>query len=546
MTLRKLCLTLAALASLAFVAAGCGGGGDNEGEAAGQRASDQTMTIAWGAEPPSLDPGLATDTTSANVLLNIMDPLVKLEGENLEPKPNLAQSWRTSNGGRVYTFKLRPDGKWTNGDRVTAEDFEYSWKRVLDPKLAADYAYQLYGIEGAQEYNECKRNCGGLRDQVGVEAVDDSTLRVTLTSAQPWFPQLVAHHSFLAVHRPTVERYGNNWTEARNIVTNGPFRLARWEHESRIDLAKWDGWRNAADVTLQRVNGRIITEGTTAVQAFEAGEVDVVETGIPPQEIPRLKDTPAYQQYPALGTYYYGFNLKNVPDVNQRRAMSLAIDRRTIIDNISQQGEIPANGFTPQGIAGFDTVNVESQWAPERADVERAKELMANVENPKRNVTIFYNNAPGHKEIAVAIQDMWKELGISATIKQQEWAQFLEFLGPPPNKAVDVYRLGWIYDYPDAMNGLELWTCGSGNNNTNWCNKRFDSLVAQARRTPADNKRYQLYRQMEQIMFGENGDMPLIPIYWYTTVTLENDKVRDTFNVNPQTFFDFSEVEVRT
>ena len=501
------------------------------------------MTIAWGAEPPSLDPGLATDTTSANVLLNIMDPLVKLEGEDLKPVPNLAESWQTSNGGKVYTFKLRHDGKWTNGDPVTAEDFVYSWKRTLDPELAADYAYQLYGIKGGQEYNECEKNCDRMRDQVGVEAVDKYTLRVELTSAQPWFPQLAAHHSFLAVHRPTVERYGDNWTEAKNIVTNGPFKLARWEHEARIDLVKWDGWRNADQVKLQRVNGRIITEGTTAIQAFEAGEVDVVETGIPPQETPRLKDTPDYQQYPALGTFYYGFNVDNVPDVNQRRAMSLAVDRRTIIDNISQQGEIPATGFTPDGMAGFETINPDSPWTPERADVEQAKALMAKVQNPQKNITIYYNNAPGNKEIAVAIQDMWKQIGIDATIKQQEWAQFLEFLGPPPDKSVDVFRLGWIYDYPDAMNGLELWTCDSGNNSTNWCNKKFDALVEKARATPNNDERYELYRQMEEIMFGQNGDMPVLPIYWYTTVLLENETFRDSLDVNPQTFFDLSKVD---
>jgi oligopeptide transport system substrate-binding protein len=216
------------------------------------------------------------------------------------------------------TFTLRGDGKWTNGKAVTAQDFEYSWKRTLSPQLAADYAYQLYGIVGAQQYNTCEANCAALRDRVGVDAVDDRTLRVRLTSAQPWFIQQVAHHSFLAVPRDAVERHGNRWTEANNIVTNGPFRLVRWDHDSRIDIAKWDGWRNAADVTLRRVNGRMISDGTTAVQAFEAGEIDVNNT-IAPEELPRLKETEAYQQYPSLGTYYYGINVKNITDVRQRR-----------------------------------------------------------------------------------------------------------------------------------------------------------------------------------------------------------------------------------
>jgi oligopeptide transport system substrate-binding protein len=177
--------------------------------------------------------------------------------------------------------------------------------------------------------------------------------------------------------------------------------------------------------------------------------------------------------------------------------------------------------------------------------MEQAKELMAKVQNPVRNVNLFYNNAPGHKDIAVAIQGMWKELGITTTIKQQEWAQFLEFLGPPPNKSVHVYRLGWIYDYPDAMNGLELWTCDSGNNNTNFCNKRFDQLVARARSTPNDERRYDLYNQMEEIMLGENGQVPITPIYWYTNNSLVSESIRDTFEINPQTFVDFTTIEVR-
>jgi oligopeptide transport system substrate-binding protein len=544
---RRSVLWLAALVSgLTLVVAGCGGDGDDAADVPeGEQAAEQVITIAWGAEPPSLDPGLATDTTSANVLLNIMDPLVRLEGDEMEAEPSLAESWETSEDGRTYTFTLREDGRWTNGDPVTAQDFEYSWKRTLSPELAADYAYQMYGIEGAEEYNNCEENCDQLRDQLGVRAVDERTLEVTLTSAQPWFPQLVAHHVFLAVHQETVEQHGENWTEAQNIVTNGPFQLETWEHESRIDLVKWDEWRGADDVTLERANGRIITDGLTAIQAFEAGEVDVVETGIPPQEMARLRDTEDFQQYQALGTYYYGFNIENVPDVNQRRAMSLAIDRRTIIDNISQGGEEPAAVFTPKGITGYDDIGFESPWTPENGDMDRARELMDQAENPNTNITIFHNNAPGHREIAVAVQGMWRELGINTDIRAQEWAQYLEFLGPPPNNAVDVFRLGWIYDYPDGLNGLELWASDSGNNNTRFANEEFDRLVREARQTEDDGERHGIYRQMEEIMFGEDGEVPLIPIYHYTTITLERDTVRDTFNVNPQTQFDLTQVVVR-
>jgi ABC-type oligopeptide transport system substrate-binding subunit len=460
-----------------------------------------------------------------------MDPLVKL-GPDLEPVPSLAESWQVSDGGKRVVFTLRADGKWTNGDPVTARDFEWSWKRTISPELAADYAYQFFGIVGASEYNSCESNCDAAADKVGIRALDDRHLEVRLTSPQPWFVQQVAHTSFLPVHRATVEKFGERWTEAKNIVTNGPFRLDRWDHSSRIDLVKWPEWRDAANVALKRVNGRMISEGTTAVQAFEAGEIDATVGGLPPEELPRLKGMPEYQQYPALGTYFYGLNVDNVPDVNQRRAMALAIDRRTIIDNIAQADQLPATGMTPDGMPGFDTINPQSEWLPETGDMERAKELMSQVQNPVKDVTLILNDAPGHRDIAVAVQSMWRELGINTKIQQQEWAQFLEFLGPPPNKSVDAFRYGWIGDYVDAMNFLELWTCDSGNNSTNFCDENYDRLVAKARNTPDNAQRYKVYRQLEDILYGPDGAVPVIPIYWYTYVNLETEAIKDTFNLN--------------
>ena len=552
MKMRKAWLLLAALfVGLALVAAGCGGDDDDEaaeGTTAaeeGQPAAEQVITINWGAEPPSLDPGLATDTTSANILLNIMDPLVKLD-EDLNAVENAAESWEVSEDGTTVTFTLRDDLAWTNGDPVTAEDYEWSWKRTISPELAADYAYQFFGIAGAEEYNSCENNCAAVRDEVGVRAVDDRTLEVTLTSAQPWFVQQMSHHSFLPVHRPTVEQFGERWTEAANIVTNGPFKLDAWEHNSRIDLVKWDQWRGAADVSLTRVNGRMITDGVTAVQAFEAGELDAT-SGLPPEEIPRLKETPEYEQYEALGTYYYGINTKNITDVNQRRAMALAINRREIIDNIAQADQLPATGFTPAGMPGFDTINPASPWLPENGDIEQAKQLMSEVQSPKTDITLLLNDAPGHREIAVAVQDSWRELGLNVTIRQQEWAQFLEFLGPPPDQSVDVFRLGWIADYPDAFNFLELWTCESGNNNTQFCNEEYDSTIQEVRsgERTEEEERFEAYSTVEEIMFGENGEVPLIPIYFYTYTMLEKESIKETLREDPLAQIDLTEVEVR-
>ena len=552
MRTKTLWLWLALLVtSLALVAAGCGGddeeaagtGATTEG---GTEAAEQVITVNWGTEISSLDPGLATDVTSSNILLNINDPLVKLD-KDLNPVGAAAESFETSEDGKTVTYTLRDGLTWTNGDPVTAHDFEYSWKRTVSPELGADYAYQFYGIVGAQEYNSCdpkKDDCDALKAKMGVKAVDDKTLEVTLTSPQPWFIQQSAHHSFLAVPQKTVEQFGDKWTEPANIVTNGPFKLESWQPNASIDLTKWDEWRDADSVKLTRVNGRLITDGTTAVQAFEAGEIDVQYQGLPADEIPRLKETPEYELYPGLGTFYYGFNVKNITDVKQRRAMSLAIDRQSIIDNIAQGDQLPATGFTPKGMPGFDVLNPKSPWQPPTADMEQAKQLMSEVASPKTNITIYTNDSSPNPDIAVAIQASWKELGITAKIKQMEFPPFLEFLGPPPNPDVDVYRLGWIGDFVDAINFLDLWTCESGNNNTNWCNKEFDSVIEKAKNTQDDDARYELYGQAEDIMGGENGEMQVIPIYWYTYTNLERESIKSTFDVNLLNQTDLTQVVV--
>jgi oligopeptide transport system substrate-binding protein len=288
----------------------------------------------------------------------------------------------------------------------------------------------------------------------------------------------------------------------------------------------------------------MISDGITAVQAFEAGEVDVLQGGLPPDEISRLKETPEYQQYPGLGTYYYGVNVDNITDVNQRRAMALAIPRQSIIDNVAQADQLPASGFTPEGMPGFDTIDPESEFLPAEGDMDRAKELMAEVASPKKNITLYINDSPGHREIAVAIQAAWKELGIESTIKQQEFQQYLEFLGPPPNKDVDVYRLGWIGDFVDAINFLELWTCESGNNSTNYCNEEYDALIEEARGTEDNDARYDLYAQAEEILFGPEGEMPILPIYFYTYVALERENIQDTYNTNLLDQIDLTKVVV--
>jgi oligopeptide transport system substrate-binding protein len=505
----------------------------------------QVLKMSIGAEPPSLDPGLATDTTSANVLFNLMDPLIRLgKPPGLKATPGAASSWSVK--GKVVTLNLRKDVRWSNGQPVTAQDYVWSWLRTISPELAADYAYQFSGIKGADAYNGCdpaKANCTALRNAVGVKALGRYKLQVTLVSPQPWFIQQISHTSFLPVHRATVEKYGTKWTEPQNIVTDGPFRLTSWNHDASLTLTKNARWRGAKSVKLTRIQMSIITDGTTAENAFRAGNIDIDDTGVPPVDIPTWKKTKFWKVYKALGTYYYGFNVKNITNVNQRRAMAMAIDRNQIVTFITQAGQVPARGFTPAGIAGGPVITKHSSM-PATSKLAQAKTLMAKVNNPKKNIKLYVNNSPGHIKIATAIQAFWKELGLDVTIKVQEWKQFLEFLGPPPNSDVDVYRLGWIYDFPDAYNGLVLWTCDSGNNNTNWCNKKYDNLINKATRTPNNVKRAALYQQAEDILTGPNGDLPIMPIYWYTFTALVRDNVKGFF-INPSDQWDLTKVSIK-
>jgi oligopeptide transport system substrate-binding protein len=535
--LRRAFLTqtrIAALALAALLAAtACGGGDDGGGP------DQQVLRFNLGAEPPSLDPALGGDTTSSVMVRQLSDPLVKLD-ENSQAVPNLAESWTVSDDGRRFVFLLRADGRWTNGDPLTAEDFEWSWKRVLAPETASGNAYHLFGIVGAAEYNACKpkqRSCEPLRERVGIRARNPRTLEVELTNPQPWFTQLVAYDAFFAVHRPTVERFGEKWTEPKNIVTSGPFRLTSWKHDESLTLERWNDWRDAAAVPLERAQARIIGDATTALQAFEAGELDACFefTCIPPAEAPRLTDTDEYVAGKALATRFLGFNTANVRDPEQRRAMALAVDRRAIVDNVTSAAESPATTFTPTAMPGYKAIGHD--FLREQADFEAARKHMARATAVKRRINLFHPTRPGAADVAVAVQDAWKELGLEVEIRAMEWAQYLQFLGPPASKDLDVYLAIWSADYVDAMNFLEVWACR--NNLSGFCNPAYDRVLDEARRTLDTEARYALYGQAEAMLTGARGAMPFVPVSAPTFPSL-----RKTYVEGWETAYDFTEISI--
>jgi oligopeptide transport system substrate-binding protein len=480
-------------------------------------------------------------------VLNTNTPIIYLgPAPDLKPEPGLAKSWDVA--GKTVTLHLRDDVKWTDGKTVTADDVVWSWLRTISPQLGADYAYQFYGIQGASEYNSCKpsasnQQCNSLKSKVGLTAPDATTVKITLTSPQPWFLQQLSHTSFIPVNKGAVDKWGDKWTAPGHNVSDGPFKLTSWKHDASLTLVKNPDWYDASRVKLDKVDLTIITEGATAEQSFNSGNVDVNETGWPPSDTPRIKNTPAYQQFPSLGIYYYGFNVKAIPDVNQRKAMALAIDRKAIVDHITQTGQVPATAFSPEGIPGAKTINAGSTFLSPTANMDEANKYMAKVSNPVKSVNLIFNNAPGHKEIATAIQANWKKLGLNVTLKQQDWPQFLKFLGPPPDPSVGVYRNGWIADFPDDINFLSIFQCGSGNNNTNWCNKDYDNLLKQATAEPDQAKRYGLYKQAETMLTGAGGEMPIAPIYWYTFAYQVADNVHG-WNTNPMDAIDLTKVSI--
>lgn len=499
----------------------------------------KVVTISIGAEPPSLDPGLATDTTSASIIQNINDPIIQLShNTSLTPlHTGLATSW-TVKGSHV-TLHLRHNDRWSNGKPVTAKDVVGSWLRTISPQLAADYAYQFYGIKGAQDYNSCdpdKQNCNALKSKVGVSAPNKWTVKITLVSPQPWFIQQLSHTSFLPAYLPAVNKYGAKWTEASHIITDGPFKLASWKHNSSLTLVKNRKWRNAKSIKVDEIKLPIIADGGTALNAFKANKIQVDTSGFNPTDIPSLKKTKDWHVTPNLGTYYYGFNTKVIPDVNERKALAAAIDRYAIVKYIGQLGQIPAKTFTPQGIANWKTIS-KGAWLPTKGDdtssgMAVAKSYMNKVKSPVKDFNLYFNNSPGHAQIATQVQSNWQKLGIHVTLKQLEWAQYLQFLGPPPNSAVGAYRNGWLADFPEDYNFLSLWTCDSGNNNTNWCNKTYDSLINKAVHQPNTKKRVALYQKAENLLTGKNGQMPIAPIYFYVGAFLEKTNVKGYY-VNP-------------
>jgi oligopeptide transport system substrate-binding protein len=463
--------------------------------------AERTLRMALTTEPPTLDWSLATDGVSFNVLTNIMEGLTQYN-EQLEPVPAIARSWEFSEGGRVITYTLREGVKWTDGKPVTAYDFEYSWKRLLNPATAAQYAYFLFDIENAYEYNS-----GTLKDarRVGVKALSPTLLQVRLKRPVIYFPSLTTFMVTFPQRQDVIERYGDHWTDPEHIVTNGPFTLAEWHHEYKLVLQTNPDYYGARPA-LDRVFMYVVRNPTTELTLYETGELDLA--ALPPVAIPHYRTHAEYKNLPVLRGYYYGFNVKKPPfdDPRVRRALSHAIDRSRI-PLILKGGEWPTASWIPKGMFGYNP-ELGPKFHP-----GKARALLAAAGYPGGKgfpaFSVAYNTDPTHRLIAQFVQAQWKEhLGLEVGLEDQEWKVYLKKLDvdPPP-----VFRLGWGADFPDPDNFMNLFISTSGQNRLQWKNERYDRLVAQGAAEQNPQTRQAIYDEA-QILLTET-DSAIISLF---------------------------------
>lgn len=490
---------------------------------------EQILHLGNGSEPEDLDPQITTGVPEDNIMRSLLEGLVAEDPVDLHPVPGVAESWDISSDGTVYTFHLRANARWSNGDPVTANDFIQAYQRALSPQLANQYAYMLFYVKNAENYNK-----GALTNfnEVGFEALNPRTLQIKLNYATSYFLSLLTHHSWFPVHLPTIAKYGtiyqrgNRWTRPGHYVGNGPFQLADWKVNQIIRVKKNPFYWDADHVRLKEIRFYPIESLDTEERAFRSGQLHKTEKlPLPKVDYYKKEHPELLLRAPYIGTYFYMFNTRKAPfnDKRVRRALSMAIDREAITTRVTRGGEEPAYAFTPPKTAGY-TSRTQID-----ANIEQARQLLAEAGYPDgRNFPkfeILYNTLESHKTIAEAIQQMWKQnLNIDAGLRNEEWKVYLN---SKTSRDYDVARYGWIADYVDPNAFLDLWVTDGGNNDSGWSNAEYDRLIAEAGRTLDTRERFELLQKAEAILLDE---MPILPVYYYVSIYLLQPSVK---NWNP-------------
>ena len=486
---------------------------------------DGILHLSIGSEPTDLDPQTVTGLGDAKVIQSLFEPLVTFEPVTLAPKPALAERWDISADGLTYTFHIRADAKWSNSEPLTAQDVVDSWRRILTPSLAADYAYFLYLLRGAEAFNK-----GTTTDfsTVGAKATDARTLVVTLTHPAPYFLQILLNSPWRPVNVRSIAaagevyRRGQPWTKPGKLVSSGPFVLKEWSPHQRVVVEKSPTYWDRATVRLNAIHFYPTDSIDAEERAYRAGQLHATWALPLSKVLPLQREkSPALRIDPNLETYFFRLNVRKAPltDARIRRALSLSIDRDTIASKILPGGRQPAPTFTPHFLKGYTP--------PERKayDVEAAKKLLADAGYPGGKglppIEILYNNSEILRLVAEAIQQMWRNhLGLDIRLVNQEYKVVFA-----SRRAGDYQILlgSWTADYLDATTFLDMWRSDSGNNHTGWSNPAYDALSDRANTIVDPAARAKVLAEAEALVLDA---APIVPIYYNTHVYLLHPAVK--------------------
>jgi oligopeptide transport system substrate-binding protein len=474
------------------------------------------------ADPESLDPHKTSTVYEANILRDLFMGLTT-EDAKAETVPGAAESWTVSDDGKVYTFKLRQGATWSDGSPVTADDFVFSWRRAVDPATASEYAYMLAPVVNAEDVTAGKKKI----EELGVKAVDATTFEVTLNAATPYFLEMLTHQTTYAVSKANVEKFGKDFIKPGNLVSNGAYMLAEFVPNDHVKVVKNPKFYDAANVQIDTVNYIPTEDRSTAMKRLEVGELDTNDD-IPTEQLAdlRAKFGDQVRIGPYLGTYYYVFKIDKAPwdNAKLRHAVSMAIDRDYLADKVWSNTMLPAYGFVPPGISGYETKLTEYAEKPQLDREDEAKKILAELgygpDKPLK-MEIRYNTSENHKNTAVAIQEQLKPLGIEVSLLNTDTKTHYAHL--EQHGDFDIARAGWIADYKDPSNFLDLCKTGTGNNYSGYTNADYDKLMAEAAMSPADVRMTKL---SEAEAIGVARDLCVVPLLYYGFHTIVSTKIK--------------------
>ena len=512
-------------ATLAAATALCAAGGawaqETHPETDEPLAEDQTFAYRFLDQYPTLDPQLVEETSGSHIGRQIFEGLMTQDAQG-EVIPGVATGFEANEDNTEFTFTLRDDAVWSDGEPVTAQDFVYAWQRAIDPATASEYAWfvELASIENASAIL-----AGEMEpSELGVEAVDDHTLEVTLTEPTPYFPSMTTFSTFMPARQDVIEEHGDAWTNPGNIVTNGAYTLAEAVPNEYTRVVKSDTYWDAEDTVIEEATFHVINDENQALTRYLAGELDMVEP-LPAGRFPELKDEYPDQatSVPNLCSYYYGINLRDgakeeLQDPRVRRALSLAVDRGVIVDQILQGGQSPAYNFAHEATAGFEVPEIDYADMTQAERDEQAKALMEEAGVEDLELDLIYNTSESHKQIATVVSQMWKQkLGVDTNLSNYEWQTYLDIRR---EGQFDVARGAWCGDYNEASTFLDLMTANNANNDPKYANPEYDALLDEAR---VAEDPLPIYQEAEQMLAR---DMPIIPIYHYANVFMLDPDVK--------------------